>query len=220
MSLAEKALVSCGMVPAVWLLVQLHQAHQLLPASKPVCPSCGRPRCDGSSADPISSTHCHQKFALCPGDVSKASTSQDDAEEESQVQKRHGKGPRRERPYSTVMLIGISVDAAIIVVLSWAAQLVQLDVTSVMMQDDDIAFVLGKLLSLLNSWLVQLVLMLRTCISFCCICLRDRDVRVNCDNAVKHRGDLCAHKCTHMHAVPLMHVNLRPRLLTCAETYC
>lgn len=60
-----------------------------------------------------------------------------------------------ELPYSTVLLIGTSVDVAIIVVLSWAAQLVQLDVTTHMMQDDEITFELGQRLNLQVPQLVQ-----------------------------------------------------------------
>ena len=149
MSLAEKALVSCGMAPAVWLLVQLHQAHAIsfyqLPSQSATAEA--DPGAEGSSAGPTSSPTAIKTLphgqASASGDVRKAMARQDDAEEECQVQKSPGKGAQGERPYSTVMLMGTSVDVAIMVVLSWAAQLVQLDVTSVMMQDDDITFELG-----------------------------------------------------------------------------
>lgn len=150
MSLAEKVLVSCGMGPAVWLLVQLHQAHAIsfyqLPSQSATAVI--EPGAKGSPTDPTSSPTAAKPLRrgldLAPGDVSKARARKDDAQEEGQVQKSPGKGALGEQPYSTVRLIGTSVDVAIIVVLSWAAQVVQLDVTSVMMQDDDITFELGE----------------------------------------------------------------------------
>ena len=150
MSLAEKALVSCGMGPAVWLLVQLHQAHAIsfyqLPSQSATAVT--EPGAKGSSAhltsSPTAVKALRRGLALASGDVNKVRARKDDAEEEGPVQKSLRKGALGERPYSTVMLIGTSVDVAIIVVLSWAAQAVQLDMTSVMMQDDDITFELGE----------------------------------------------------------------------------
>ena len=163
MSLAEKALVSCGMGPAVWLLVQLHQAHAFsfyqLPSQSAT--AVADPHAKGSCAGPISSPTVARTssrgLASASGDVSKARATKDGAEEVGQVEKSTGEGPLGGQPYSTVMLIGTSVDVAIIVVLSWAAQLVQLGVTSVMMQDDNITFELGELLvNLLSTQLARL----------------------------------------------------------------
>ena len=149
MNLAEKALVSCGMGPAVWLLVQLHQAHAIsfyqLPSQS--APAVADPSAKGPSADPISPSAAQTSrcgLASASGDVSKVRAAKDGAEEEGQIQKSTGKGALGRQPYSTVMLIGTSVDVAIIVVLSWAAQLVQLGVTSAVMQDDNITFELGE----------------------------------------------------------------------------
>ena len=157
-SLAEKALQSCGMGPAVWLLVQLHQAHAItfyhlpsLSAGAGAGAGAGavsNAPAKGSSADPTSVPptavkSSPQSPASAATGISKARV-QADPGKEGQTWNSPGEGPLGEQPYSTIVLIGTSVDVAIIVVLSWAAQLVQLGVTSEMMQDDNMTFVLGQ----------------------------------------------------------------------------
>ena len=149
--MAEKALISCGMAPAVWLLVQLHQAraisfYQLPGQTATVMPHLSA---KGSCAEPTSlptagKTKPHVP-ASAPSDESKARAHLEKGEtEEGHWEESSGDVARGKGPWNTVTLIGVSVDVAIIVVLSWAAQLAQRDVTSVMMQNDDITFELGE----------------------------------------------------------------------------
>ncbi|KAL3157439.1 hypothetical protein ABBQ32_011909 [Trebouxia sp. C0010 RCD-2024] len=136
------------MAPAVWLLVQLHQAHAITFYSLPghtATADVPHLSAKGASADPTSapaaSKTLPQVLASAPSDervhLEKGEFVKGDSEE-TQGERAGGKGP-----YSIVILTVVSVDVAIIVVLSWAAQLAQLDVTSVMMQSDDITFELS-----------------------------------------------------------------------------
>ncbi|KAL3159478.1 hypothetical protein ABBQ38_009900 [Trebouxia sp. C0009 RCD-2024] len=147
-NLAEKALISCGMAPAVWLLVQLHQAHAITFYTLPghtATASMPHLSAKGSSAEPTSagtvSTTLPQVRASAPCDE-RVHLGKGEAAE-GELEETQGEGTGGQGPYSTITLIGVSVDVAIIVVLSWAAQLAQLASTSVMMQNDDITFELG-----------------------------------------------------------------------------
>lgn len=140
------------MGPAVWLLVQLHQAHAIrfyqLPSQSARAGAVPGTATKGFSADPTSFpppaiSSSPQSPASASAGISKVRV-QADAGEEGQPWNKPGEGPLGKQPYSSIMLIGTSVDVAIIVVLSWAAQLVQLDVTSDMIQDDGITFELGQ----------------------------------------------------------------------------
>ena len=150
-SLAEKALVSSGMAAAVWLLVQLHQAHAISFYQLPSLTATAVPELGvkGASGDPTSAASAGrtspQALITASSDVSKARVhlEKDDAEGGGRLHDSPEEGPGGGRSCSTLMLIGVSVDVSIILVLSWAAQLVQLDVTSVMMHNDTITFELG-----------------------------------------------------------------------------
>lgn len=150
-SLAEKALTACGMAPAVWLLVQLHQAHAIsfyqLPSHTAAVMS--HPSAKGASAAPTSALTVGDRL---PGGLAPALSDDSKARVQLKVDKveaghweeNRGEAAGGKRTCSTVTLFGVSVDVAIIVVLSWAAQLAQLEATPGMMQNGNITFELGE----------------------------------------------------------------------------
>ena len=145
-SLAEKALMSFGMAPAVWLLVQLHQADAIhfykLPHSTTAVADQGSKT---SPADP-SSSDTETSKALATSDVFKLARLMDSAADGGHLQSSPKDSSGWKLPCSTVMVFEVTVNVAIIVVLSWAAQLVQREVAPAML-NNDVTFVLGEFLA-------------------------------------------------------------------------
>ena len=154
--LAEKALLSLGMAPAVWLLVQLHQTGAItfykLPSpsittTSTVAGQSGEAPSAHLGASPTASKTTlptldsgSSEACKLAGLLGQAATKEALGQSWDSPNKEAG----RAEPFSTVTLNGLSVDIAIVVVLSWAAQLVQIRVALEFMENDDITFVLGE----------------------------------------------------------------------------
>ena len=126
-------------------------------------PQLCRPRLQRpSSTSHTAGTETSHALDSTSSDVCKLCRLMDSTAEGGQSQNSPNKDSGFRMPNSTVMLIGVSVDVAIIVVLSWAAQLVQLGVTSTTLDSDNIIFVLGESLARQN----------RACMSSVLLCWR------------------------------------------------
>lgn len=148
--LAEKALSLFGMAPAVWLLVQLHElgatSFYTLPSKHTTHISLAS---QGSSSTPLSPiTHSPRGATK---EMPRADSSSQDAGKSSGMGSVKGEVEHHDSAdvdwllaSRTVKLAGLSVDMAIVVVLSWAAQLGQLEEACNVVKDDEITFVLGK----------------------------------------------------------------------------
>lgn len=143
--LAEKALSLFGMAPTVWLLVQLHTMETIhfyvLPSKASASPTS-----HSSSTSSMHSPRASPK--LMPGLVTDSTkfrgmVKSDDVTEGGPDQQ-GGAEAGQVCGVSTVALGGLSTDIAIVVVLSWAAQLAQLLDTAVVIQAASITFVLGN----------------------------------------------------------------------------
>ena len=146
--LAEKALNLFGMAPAAWLLAQLHAIGALrlysLPNKLKTSNVLANKTPSGPTVSPTAVTEALQGHGSNSFDCN-----------HSEVHNGRGTGTREtERPSSAdagsldvahiVKLIGLSVDIAIVVVLSWAAQLAQLEEACVVIKAESVTFVLGK----------------------------------------------------------------------------
>ena len=146
--LAEKALSLFGMAPAVWLLVQLHTMETIHFYVLP-CKASASPTSHSSSTSPMHSPRASPK--LTPGLVTpqfdstkpRGMVNSDDVTEGGSDQQ-GGAEAGQVYGVSSVALGGLSTDIAIVVVLSWAAQLAQLLDTAVVIQAASITIVLGN----------------------------------------------------------------------------
>lgn len=146
--LAEKALNLFGMAPAVWLLAQLHEVDALrlysLPSKLKTSNALAKETTSGPTESPTAVTEALQVHG---------SNSFDCKHSEAHNGRGATKG-KTERPYSAdagsldvahiVKLVGLSVDIAIVVVLSWAAQLAHLEEACVVIKAESVTFILGK----------------------------------------------------------------------------
>ncbi len=147
--LAEKALNLFGMAPAVWLLAQLHEIGALrlysLPSKLKTPNFLASETPSGPTASPKAVAEALQGHGSNSSDSSKPPGIYSD---------RGTSQGKTECPYSAdagsldvahiVKLIGLSVDIAIVVVLSWAAQLAQLEEACVVIKAESVTFILGK----------------------------------------------------------------------------
>ncbi|DBA86091.1 TPA: hypothetical protein ACH3X1_005611 [Trebouxia sp. C0004] len=146
--LAEKALNLFGMAPAVWLLAQLHEIDALRLYSLPSKLNISHVLANETSSAPTESPKAVTEALLGIGSNSF------DCNHSEALNGRGASKQKIERPYSVgagaldaahiVKLIGLSVDIAIVVVLSWAAQLAQLEKACVVIKAESVTFILGK----------------------------------------------------------------------------
>jgi len=146
--LAEKALSLFGMAPAVWLLAQLHEIGALRLYSLP-----SKLKTSSILANRISSGPTESPTAVTEALQGLGSNSFDCKHSEAHNGRGAGKG-ETEHPYVAdagsldvahiVKLMGLSVDIAIVVVLSWAAQLAQLEEACIVIKAESVTFILGK----------------------------------------------------------------------------
>ena len=143
-SLIEKALSLFGMAATVWLLVQLHQAeatHFYMLPNKNLTNST-----NSSKHSANSSTNNSPKQDLTEMQNCNSNSATLEANENA-IAGDKGKAAAKEienDAVSTLELTGLSVDMSIVVVLSWAAQLVHLQDAAVVIEADSIRVNLGK----------------------------------------------------------------------------
>ena len=146
--LAEKALTLFGMAPAVWLLAELHGIGALRFYSLP-----SKLKTSHVPANKVPSSPTDSPTAVAEALQGHGSNSFDCKDSEAHNGRGASQG-KTEHPYVAdagsldvahiVQLVGLSVDIAIVVVLSWAAQLAQLEEACVVIKAETIKFVLGK----------------------------------------------------------------------------
>ena len=148
--LAERALNLFGMAPAVRLLAQLHGIGALRLYSLP-----SKLKTPSVSANKILSSPTESPTAVIEALQGHGSTSNSFDCKHSEANNGRGASQgKTQHPYSAntgsldaphiVQLNGLSVDIAIVVVLSWAAQLAQLEEACVVIKAESVTFILGK----------------------------------------------------------------------------
>lgn len=147
--LAEKALNLFGMAPAVLLLAQLHGIGALPLYSLP-----SKLETPNFLADETPSGPTEPPKAVAKALQGHGSNSSGSNKPPSMYSDRGSTKGEAEHPYSAdagcldaghvVKLIGLSVDIAIVVVLSWAAQLAQLEEACIVIKAESVTFILGK----------------------------------------------------------------------------
>ena len=145
--LADKALRLFGTPPTVWLLVQLHQMGCLQLYSLPTNTSDGSSRHGFSSPQKTGKQSVTNTAKLLTGcDGKDCFGSLDNVQGAQKAEQHNSAGPNS--TCDSVILGGMSVDLAIVVVLTWAAQLAASEeACSLIKKAGTIVFKLGKLLT-------------------------------------------------------------------------